>query len=161
MSAQPQWELVAQLGDANPIDHGGHFVYVDLTGVYPPESELLIPDEGDEDAERWTIYRYSLDKCTLTDGILSDNPYHPSHPAWFATPDHHERDRPQDTTYLGRVADCCDIERSELERMLCGDDPVERATAYHAIGSYHGWENLDSYPRVVTSRDEIEQRYAQ
>ncbi len=44
---QPKWKLLANLGDANPIDYGGYFVYRDETGVYRDEAEKLIsPDEA-------------------------------------------------------------------------------------------------------------------
>ena len=39
---QPKWKLIAQLGDVNPIDYGGYFIYEDETGVYPPEGEKLL-----------------------------------------------------------------------------------------------------------------------
>ena len=44
---QPKWKLLANLGDANPIDYCGYFVYRDETGVYRDEAEKLIsPDEA-------------------------------------------------------------------------------------------------------------------
>ena len=54
--SQPQWKLVAQLGDVHPIDYGGCFVYVDETGVYDPEMEIL--DSPDNDNGTWTIHRF-------------------------------------------------------------------------------------------------------
>lgn len=42
MTNQPVWKLLANLGDVNPVDHGGLFVYQDLTGVYPEECEKLV-----------------------------------------------------------------------------------------------------------------------
>ena len=48
--SQPVWSCIANLGDVNPIDYGGYFVYIDTTGVYPPEAELLIaPSDNDDD----------------------------------------------------------------------------------------------------------------
>lgn len=45
---QPQWKYIDNLGDRHPIDHGGKFVYVDETGVYEPEVEILEqPSEED------------------------------------------------------------------------------------------------------------------
>lgn len=76
---QPTWKLIANLGDVHPIDYGGYFVYVDETGTYEAEAELL---EVPEDEDRtYRVYRFILDRCTLTNGVLSDNKFHPDHPA--------------------------------------------------------------------------------
>ncbi len=46
--SQPAWECIAQLGDKNPIDHGGYWILRDTTGVYAEEAELLlVPDDED------------------------------------------------------------------------------------------------------------------
>lgn len=149
-AGQPNWELVANLGDVNPIDYGGYFVYRDTTGVYPPEAELLIaPDEEPENPSKaaWITYRFILEPCTLVDGILSDNKFHPQHAAWFA------RD-------LKAVAGCCGYALDELVLMFLSADPCDRAHAWRAVGDYHGFDNLDSYPNRLT-RAECETRYAE
>ena len=156
--SQPQWKLVAQLGDVHPIDYGGCFVYVDETGVYDPEMEIL--DSPEDDACKWTIYRFDLPRCTWIDGILSDNKFHPDHAAWFAKPESERASRPQDSTYLADVAQCCGQPEEDLQAMLCSEDPKERALAYLQIGQYHGFENFDSYP-LTMNRAEVEARYAQ
>lgn len=51
MTKQPEWKLVAQLGDASPIDYGGYFIYEDATGVYQPEAEILQEPSDDEWAQ--------------------------------------------------------------------------------------------------------------
>jgi hypothetical protein len=43
---------------------------------------------------------------------------------------------------------------------LCDDDLKERATAYDAIGRYHGFINLNNYPLSIT-RTEAYERYAE
>ena len=83
-TAQPVWKLLANIGDVHPIEYGGYFVFVDETGVYPPEAELLISPDSDDAPEGWVAYRFILDPCTYVDGILSDNHFHPELPAWFA-----------------------------------------------------------------------------
>ena len=65
---QPKWKLIAQLGDVNPIDYGGYFIYEDETGVYPPEGEKLLIIDEDSDNSTWEIRRFQLDKCKLIDG---------------------------------------------------------------------------------------------
>jgi hypothetical protein len=144
MSKQPIWKLVAQLGDADPIEHGGYFIYEDTTGVYPPEAAHLIAPEDDDGT--WIEYRFILEPCTWIDGILSDNKFHPGHAAWFAE-------------NIESVASCSgQPEVSAFISSLTGDSITDRAWAWRAIGEYHGFENLDSYPNSFT-REEIEARY--
>ncbi len=140
---QPNWKLVAQLGDKNPIEYGGYFIYEDTTGVYPPEGELLISPE--DDSGKWEIRRFILEPCTFIDGILSDNKYHPNHPAWFA------RD-------LKSVADFGGMAIDQLVLDLIGDEIHAKAQAWRLIGEYHGFDNLDSYP-LYFKRSEVEARY--
>jgi len=80
---QPVCKFLANLGDANPIEHGGFAVFVDETGVYAPECELLeTPEEtGRRD---WSVRRIICERCTFINGVLSDNKFHPAKPAWFA-----------------------------------------------------------------------------
>lgn len=159
--SQPIWELIGQLGDAHPIDHGGYFVIRDTTGVYPEEAELLLPPADDDPLKEYGtyhVYRFILDRCTYIDGILSDNKYHPAHPAWWAKPESGKKERPQDTTYLSNICATMDIEESELIRMFCSEDALERAQAYRAVGECHGFDNLDNYP-LELRRWEVKKRY--
>ena len=147
MTNQPDWKCVAQLGDVNPIDHGGYWVFVDRTGVYPPEAEHL--ESPDDDNGTWIAHSFILDRCTFKDGILSDNQSHPEHPAWFA------HDLQGNANSLG-------VTLQEMIRKLCSDSPVDRAMVYREIGLYHGFENLDSYPltwKGPTARAEVTSRY--
>lgn len=141
---QPVWKCIANLGDRSPIEYGGFFVYVDETGVYPPEVELLEAPDSDDSGDPWVLYRFILDRCTLSPaGILSDNKFHPEISAWFADD-------------LPRVADCVDYPIDELMADLCSSDPLKLAPAYRAIGEYHGFENFDSYPQSFKNRFRIE-----
>lgn len=148
-TTQPTWRISANLGDANPLDYGGYFVMVDETGQYDPEAELLVPDDDDGEEKRWTVYRFVLEPCTFTDGVLSDNAYHPESPAWFADS-------------LDRIASSVGMEHHSLTKILCSDDPIDRAQAYRAVGDYHGWENFDSDPLTFSGkagRKELAARY--
>jgi hypothetical protein len=144
--SQPEWELVAQLGDKSPIDYGGYFIYWDKTGVYPEEVVILETNDECEDKAEWTAYRFILERCTFTDGVLSDNKYHPDKPAWFANK-------------IESVADSIDASVTELISMFCSDNPIERAHAYKAIGEYYGMANLDDYPVHYRTRHEVEERF--
>ena len=149
---QPKWKLVVQLGDVNPIDYGGYFVYEDETGVYEPEAELL--DSAETDDGTWIVHRFSLDRCKMVESFLVPHKYNASwpHPAnrydeWF------NRD-------LDQVSVHCGIPVETLRAQLCAESAIERAQAYRAIGEHHGFENLDSDPLTFTDRAEVEARYA-
>lgn len=146
-SMQPKWKFRANLGDADPIDHGGYFVFEDETGVYPPEAELLISPDSDEAPEGWIVYRFILEPCTFIDGILSDNKFHPDHPAWFADK-------------LSDVASSIGQPLEVIRQWIVSGSLEERALAWQAIGQYHGFDNLDSYPLTFKTRAEVETRYS-
>jgi hypothetical protein len=152
---QPTWKFLANLGDADPVDYGGYFIYRDTTGVYTEEAEKLFEQEN---PDKWTVYRFSLDRLKqVKDGektylvpLAYDSSWsHPvaSYDEWF-----HER--------LEEVASFVGQSLQELRESFCSEDPRVRAFAYEAIGEYHGFENLDSYPLTFTSRKEVEARYA-
>lgn len=141
---QPKWKLVAQLGDRDFTDYGGYFIYEDTTGVYPSEAEKLFAPHND--ASKWEVRRFILRPCTFQNGILSDNKFHPDHPAWFADK-------------IGACANYVGIPLAELIDMLVNGNTVNRALGWQAIGDYFGYENLDSYP-LYFSRAEVEKRYS-
>lgn len=130
MTKQPDWKFIANIGDANPVEEGGVFIYADATCVYSPEAEILTPKWYG----RWTRHRVVLDKCTFIDGVLSDNPFHPDKPAWFAED-------------IDRVISTCDCHN--IVAWLCGDDLHNRARAYQSLWEYHGLENFDGDPYVI------------
>jgi hypothetical protein len=141
--SQPKWKCVAQLGDASPVEYGGYWVFVDETGVYTPEAELWEP--GPEEGDEGTVSRFSLEICTYVNGVLSDNKYHPNHPAWFA----------EDLTDVAR---CVGLAVSSLRKDLCSSSAATRAIAYRSIGEFHGFLNFDQYPLTVTEA-EARRRY--
>ena len=153
--SQPKWKLVANLGDVNPIDHGGYFVYEDETGVYPPEAELLEVEEDEDNGKlSWTISRFILEPCTFASPVkggqpvLSDNSYHPDYPAWFADD-------------LPGVASATDQSVETLRESFCSDDSCLRASAYRDVGGVvsFGFENFDEYPIRTRNRKEVVDRY--
>ena len=63
---QPKWKCIGHIGDVDPIAYGGGFVYVDETGIYPPELTYFEPasDEDwkeNEDKAKLQEYRIVLD----------------------------------------------------------------------------------------------------
>lgn len=141
MSQQPHWVLTARLGDVNPIDYGGEFVYIDKTGVYGPEMDVL--DVEHIRVRQWRLYRVVLERCTYVNGVLSDNKYHPETSAWFD---------PE------TVARSCGGSTEALIQKLCSDDPVALAEAYIDIGSHYGFENFDQSAQQFTRRSQLPRR---
>ena len=78
--------------------------------------------------------------------------------AWWAKTEAERKARPQDTTYLKNIAEFIGMEVDELAEHFCSEDALKRAAAYRAVGDYHGFENLDSYPLTMTRR-EVKSRY--
>lgn len=148
---QPEWELIGTFGDVDPLGYGGGFVFRDKTGVYAPELEYVQPLDENDDVESVKVYRVILEPHTYgalrgIDGILSDNPYHPEYPVWYASD-------------LDSVCKTCGCERRELIDSLCGADPMRKAWAYETMASYFGWHEFDCDPLTLTP-DEAVKRYA-
>lgn len=182
MTNQPVWKFLDNFGDANPIDHGGFFIFEDTTGVYAPQAEVLEFDEyyektedddfdhieDDEDFDeqednfgKWTVHRFDLTKCTLTNGILSDNSSHPEYEVWWHNHDaeHKARHGYDEYSNFCKIAEESGMTPEELEEMFCSDDILIRAQAYRMLLGQHGIQNFDQYPVEFTSRKEIEARY--
>jgi hypothetical protein len=139
--SQPVWKAIAQIGDRNPLDHGGQWVLHDETGVYPDEIECLqVPDEDNDKSPR-TVIRFILEKCTFVDGILSDNKFHPEHPAWFGN----------------LITEISSTPEAMIES-LCSDDPVTRALAYVSMAEHFGFNEFDHCP-IQLSKAECKNRY--
>lgn len=142
--SQPKWKFFAKLGDKNPIDHGGQFIFTDETGVYQPEVEVLNKINENE----WEAHRFILEPCTFENDVLSDNEFHKDHPAWFADS-------------LTDVAEFIGAEDArEIIDALIGDNLLHRAEAYLSIAAHHGIINFDEYPKRFTDRELVEKRYA-
>lgn len=144
---QPTWKPVANLGDVDPVTYGGQFVYIDETGVYPPECEVIEPADEETARPYATVWRFILEPCTHIDGVLSDNKFHPTKPAWFADS-------------LHQLAAFAGVTFESLVECLTSSDPVQRAHAWLEIGRYHGWQNLDSYPLEIETIEDARERYA-
>jgi hypothetical protein len=143
--SQPDWECIANIGDVNPIDHGGKFVLVDKTGVYAPEMEVLEKEYNRRNS--WMVWRFIMEPHTYIDGVLSDNPYHPDKPAWYADD-------------INDVAESCGVEPDALIANLCSADPRQRAEGYYCLFTCLSADNFDSYP-LALDRAEVEERYSE
>ncbi len=155
---QPRWVKVANLGDVNPIEYGGLFVYRDATGVYPPEAEYFEPAEDGcpASAYRAVLDRYKLVASDADDPtsarVLVPIAYdatwpHPiaSYAPWFAG------DIPAMAASYG-------VGAQSIIDGLCSDDPRVLAETYSIVGGHYGWRELDHYPITLT-RAEARRRY--
>jgi hypothetical protein len=159
---QPTWKKTGTVGDENPIDYDGGFVYEDQSGVYVPELEYIQATKKDEcgDACEWFVFRFALDRYeTMTDlGKVLLVPYgfstryYLSHPIanydeWF----HRE---------LADVAKTVGRDLNEFRADFCSANVQTRAAVFLDLAQYHGFENFDPNPMIFTSRESIEARYA-
>ena len=159
MTDQPKWKFVENYGDATPLEHGGTFLFIDETGVYPPELEHVEPDEN---GWTYTVHRLVMEHCTFKNGVLSDNKYHPDYPVWFAAKDkiHRARHGYDQWSHFCDVAKQNRLSAERLAEMFCDEDVKKRAAAWVMIveGGYTGWDQFDHYPESFT-RDELVERY--
>lgn len=158
MTNQPNWELIANLGDVHPLDYGGYFIYRDTTGVYTEEGEKVFVDDEENENSKYTIYRFGLDRCEMVakDGKTylvpfgfasrTDLPYAiETYDEWF-------------DKRLDEIAQSVEQSIEEMREAFCSADPLIRAFAYEAVGNHFGFDNLDNYPLVLT-KAEAEERY--
>jgi len=136
---QPIWHVAANLGDADPLNHGGAFALIDSTGVYDPELWIYREHE-DEDPER-RLYRVSLERCFPIDGgHVGDNIYHSYMPAWFG-----KREQ------LKSVEDTCDHQQLVFD--LCSNNAIKLASAYLSLIGHYGAHEFDSEPCTLSKSE--------
>lgn len=147
---QPDWELVANLGDQNPLEYGGYFIYRDKTDVYEDEAALIQPDA---ETGKFTIWRFQIERLKLVDGYLVPILYMPSwnHPVEKYDQWYHDQ--------LPEVAKTMSTTPEAIEQALISPDPIVRAEAYRDLGDYFGWVNFDAYPLTDLSLAEVKKRY--
>jgi hypothetical protein len=106
------------LGDASPIEFGGVFVYIDMTRVYAPELEVWQPFD---DEHAGYAYRVCIG--------VSD------FPDWA--------DLESVASYIGMTGRWYDETGAKhLEHDLRGDNLIDRAMAFQAVGDHSGYVNL-------------------
>lgn len=142
---QPKWRFLANLGDVDPFISAA-LVFLDMTGVHEPE--MVWFDEDNTREGKYVVRRVVLARCSMLGNkpnTISDNRFHVDKPAWFA------QDLPHSAAVSG-------MDGNLAANLLVSDDPLRRAEAYRALIAYHGPDNFDSYPRLMT-RSEIRRHY--
>ncbi len=128
--SQPNWKLLANMGDVNFADYGGMLVYVDQTGVYGPEAEFYFSEaDFSDDAGGGEVYRVMLETGN----------------EWW------RRD-------LASVAATCGQDVAEYEADLASGDPLRIASVYRDLVAHHGPFEFDQYPLRLTEA-EAQERY--
>jgi len=141
---QPEWKILYS------TDYS--CVYEDSTGVFAPE--MVVAQEYEDQGEtKFQVYRFVLERCKTIEDTETHKVYllpyayaydwpHPfrSYDEWF------HKD-------LHNVAESVGSSVQALRVALCSEIIGERAWAYEAIGGYHGFDNLDSYPRTLTEEE--------
>lgn len=129
---QPKWQLVANLGDGNPFDYGGFFIWKDLTGKYDLEATILLLDEENED--KIQEVRILMEKCNALDEFFADD--------------------------LDSIASFAGQDRQELIDQLASDEPIARGRAYQALTMYYNVENFGGDGWEIRSIKEVKRDYA-
>lgn len=134
--------VLGSVGDVNPIDYGGGPIYGTSNGARGPwlehfdgiDSEIdsgairdPYDDSADERIESHNVRIYRVDLHDSGEALLS-------HLDWV--------DWDEIRRFTGSDASAYTVATL--------DTPIARAHAACDVASYHGWDNLDSYPLELT-----------
>lgn len=138
---QPSFWCIANIGDANPLEHGGCFVLVDRTGVYSPELLLLTVD--DDGYKQASIVMDELIRIKRANGLheLSDNKFHPDHATWFG-----------ETKELQALASFAEWRYENLVSGFLSSSPMTNAFCWRDLQAFHGIENFDTPTKIEDDR---------
>lgn len=139
--AEPKITVLANLGDRNALDYGGHIVFQ----AEMPDGRITYHSEfWEEPVKRqhrmkpapkedvYEVYRWDIEPDAVKD---------------------------LDWAELASVAESIGVDPAQFEASGRSENPVERAMFYEQVGRHHGFENLDSYP-VTLTRKEMEERWS-
>lgn len=131
---QPLWHCIGAIGDVDPVEHGGGFVFADRRRLYPAEvafieapEDALWDDDGWSRDARWIVYRVPLERFGRREAARE----------WWA--DH-----------LASVAMTVGETEERLLARVESEDPMDRAGFYEAVAATFGWGELDPYPLSMT-----------
>ena len=141
--SQPSYFCIANLGDANPFEHGGAFVCIDRRGIYDPI--LLIYDQDLRKRSEITLEPCHRIYKNLKEHLISvgANNFHPNIPEWFSDS-------------LSDAARFCGQNFYDLVSDLISTNVVKRAGAYLNLAHYHGVFEFDHYPYIYEDEKDAE-----
>lgn len=141
--SQPSYFCIANLGDADPFEHGGAFVCIDRRGIYDPI--LLIYDQDLRKRSEITLEPCHLYK-SLKEHLISvgTNNFHPDiYPEWFSDS-------------ISDAARFCGQNFYDFVSDLISKNVVKRAGAYLNLIYYHGVFEFDHYPYIYEDEKDAE-----
>jgi hypothetical protein len=137
MTAQPSYFCIANLGDADPFEHGGAFVCIDRRGIYDPI--MLIYDQDFKKRSEVTLE--PCHRIIEENTFVGTNKFHATHTEWFSDS-------------LSEVAEFHGRDFGEFVSELVSTDVVMRAGIYLALVSYHGVYEFDQYPYIYEKEED-------
>ena len=118
--------------------------------VYTAEVYQEYDDDG---KTMFQVYRFPLEQKSLYKGKIIPYGFHKQSDLPHAIGQYTE----WYSDDLASVASSTGTTAAKLAKALCSTNVMDRFHAYYDIGSYHGFENLDSYPLTMTEM-ELERR---
>ena len=129
-------QLLMNLGDVHPFEHGGYFLYDRGDGTYTGHYWEEVEDSSDDDDpanNKFEVFIFDIPADV------------------FAAYGWAKRD-------IRSIADTVGGDPSEMLRDGRSPDVWKRARVVQDIAATHGWKSLDSSPDFLTS-DELRERY--
>lgn len=123
-------------------------VFVDETGVYPPE--MVLAQEADDEGKKFVVYRFPLERFKVVKragtNFLVDDAWRPDWPHNTASYE------PWFLNDLDAVASSAGRTKADIIKDLVDADPMRRSRAYQDIGGHFGFDNFDNYPGTMTEK---------
>lgn len=153
----PKWKYIGNLGDVTPLEHGGKFVYIDETGEYSPEIEIL--DNEIEENGCYVIHRFALDRMQT---VTIEGEVYLLFAEFKEIKEESEKTiRNLAEWFSDKIVQVCDYAGINVEEFytdICSDDVLKRARCYISIGEYMGYDNFGFYPKRLTL-SQVKKRY--
>ena len=140
-------KFIGNTGDVNWLQYGGTLIMKDtdgsLRGVHVDPYGINTGEAEDEydPCMKWEVSIFCIDKLELTEDNKLVCPVSKTE-EWFS-----------DEKSLESIASCIGGSTEDLKAAFTSDDPIRLARAYDDVGSYHGYNNLDTCPDYYTRKE--------
>ena len=154
MRKQPK--IIGFIGDCHPFEYGGGLVLDHGDGK--PTLRYFEPHD-DSDDSRFTVSDITLDRRIRIKGMDGTTYLVPEgyNDSWPYGPAKYREWYDDD---LFHVAAFTGSTVSDLVDRVCSEDPMERASFYYDLASYHGWANVGHGDTESWRRMELKKVYA-